>query len=134
MRNNHFIELRLKEYNITEDTVDKSPDTSAGYQRFYRWAEENGLNRETAGKLHNEDLTDMDTLALLTETDIEKLDLKMGQTKVLTKAISNIQSCKFDAEGILIMKLYKTNSQDSRPIKKHKPSLNPILKIDYNLL
>ena len=61
---------------------------------FSEWIIQCGLKRNTAAILRKEDLTSMDSLMLLEESDLVHLGLTMGQRKLLSAALSKMRQEK----------------------------------------
>ena len=58
---------------------------------FAKWCESNGLTKKTADTLKEQDLHISEALALLEKSDIAELGLTKGQTKLLAKAVTELQ-------------------------------------------
>ena len=61
---------------------------------FDQWTVEMGLARKTTALLRKEDVGSLDTLCLLDNSDLLRLDLSVGQRNMLAAAISKIKAEK----------------------------------------
>lgn len=57
---------------------------------FISWCDTNGLKKETTELLTKQDLDTKDALVLITESDVTKPDMTLGQRKLLAKAIGKL--------------------------------------------
>lgn len=58
---------------------------------FKSWGKSSGPKKETTDLLVAQDLDAKEALALVSESDVEKLELTLGQRKLLVKAIGKLQ-------------------------------------------
>lgn len=54
---------------------------------FQSWCDTNGLKKETAELLNKQVINTKDVLVLITESDVAKLEMTLGQRKLLAKAL-----------------------------------------------
>lgn len=55
---------------------------------FKTWCEANGLNKDTVDTLIAQDFDTKEALILVLESDVDKLDMSLGQCRLLCKGIT----------------------------------------------
>ena len=59
---------------------------------FNAWGENNGLKSATLEFLAKQDLNTEEAIVLLVDKDLEKMEITLGQRKMLAKAVSRLQA------------------------------------------
>ena len=59
--------------------------------KFDEWASNFKLKESTQEKLKEKDFNEEDSLLLMTHTDIEQMEITLGQRRLLEKAIQTLQ-------------------------------------------
>ena len=71
---------------MTDNLQDTDADADALFD-MEAWAIEHKLNRKTTGTLRREEFEGLDALKLVTSSDINRMDIGVGQIRVLRKAL-----------------------------------------------
>lgn len=115
---------------------------------FQSWCDTNGLKKETAELLNKQVINTKDVLVLITESDVAKLEMTLGQRKLLAKALGELQNDSsttlIDPEPVTTKSLAKNGGLDEilkkiegivsidDPLLTPGDTETPLLRLDNN--